>query len=263
LAWHKNTTAPYEWVVDRESKSGLPTQWEDRFAEIPSTSYYSILGERQRPLDVNLASALAISELLSAKSDISVSRDGASKRNSTVPPDEGSLLSLALELQQLKPGYDDADPFVKIIAPILEAVFDPSLKNPDIESKINAGRKRVDIVFSNAATSGFFEQLPRHGVPCRYVSVECKNYSTDPANPEVDQLAGRLDPIRGMFGLLVCRRVENEELLIARCRDALRQGKYILVLEDEDILKLAEFRAENAFEAIDNYLDRLFRQLVS
>lgn len=69
--------------------------------------------------------------------------------------------------------------------------------------------------------------------------------------------------IRGMLGFLVCRHIDNREQLIARCRDVLRQGKYILVLEDKDIFRLAQLRANNRQEAIDSYLDALFRQLVS
>ena len=67
LAWHENMTVPYESVVERKLGPGFPKQWRDRFAEIPSTSYYSVLGERERPLDVNLASSFAIGELLSCK----------------------------------------------------------------------------------------------------------------------------------------------------------------------------------------------------
>ena len=67
LAWHENTTVPYEWVVEREFDAGFPEQWKERFAQIPTTSYYSILGTQEHPLDVNLASAFAIGLLLSAK----------------------------------------------------------------------------------------------------------------------------------------------------------------------------------------------------
>jgi len=259
-AWHGSTTVPYEWVVEREVGPGFPAQWQDRFAQIPSTSYYSILGEQEHPFDVNLASSFAISELLSCKPNIVADGDGASQTAETV---ENRIPSMASTLVALKPGNEEADAFVKIIAPILEALLGPSLKSPVVECKINEGRKRVDIVFSNVATSGFFGRLPSHGVVCPFVFVECKNYSTDPANPEVDQLAGRLDMIRGMLGFLVCRQIEKKEQLIARCRDVLRQGKYILVLEDKDILQLARLRAGNRQEAIDSYLDLLYRQLVS
>lgn len=67
LAWYENTTVPYEWVVRQEFNAGLPDLWRERFTQIPTTSYYSILGEREHPLDVNLASAFAISLLMSAK----------------------------------------------------------------------------------------------------------------------------------------------------------------------------------------------------
>ncbi len=67
LAWHQNTTVPYEWIVEREFDAGFPEQWKERFAQIPTTSYYSILGTQEHPMDVHLASAFAIGLLLSAK----------------------------------------------------------------------------------------------------------------------------------------------------------------------------------------------------
>jgi nucleoside phosphorylase len=67
LAWHENTTVPYEWVVQREFDPGLPNRWREQFSQIPTTSYYSIIGDREHPLDVNLASAFAIGLLLSTK----------------------------------------------------------------------------------------------------------------------------------------------------------------------------------------------------
>lgn len=70
LAWHENTTVPYEWVVEREFDPGWPQQWRERFAQIPTTSYYSVLGDREHPLDVNLASAFALDILLAARSAI-------------------------------------------------------------------------------------------------------------------------------------------------------------------------------------------------
>jgi hypothetical protein len=65
LAWHENTTLPYEWVVEREFDPGLPGPWQERLAQIPTKSYYSVLSDRERPLDVNLASAFAVDILLS------------------------------------------------------------------------------------------------------------------------------------------------------------------------------------------------------
>lgn len=65
LAWHENTTVPFEWVSQQEFNQQIPPEWSKCFAQISGKSYYSILGERDRPLDVNLASVFAIQLLLS------------------------------------------------------------------------------------------------------------------------------------------------------------------------------------------------------
>ena len=64
LAWHENMTVPYEWVVEREFDSNWPQSWRERFSQISTSSYYSLLGDREHPLDVNLASAFAVDILL-------------------------------------------------------------------------------------------------------------------------------------------------------------------------------------------------------
>jgi nucleoside phosphorylase len=69
LAWHENTTVPHEWVVEREFDARWPQQWRERLAQIPTTSYYSVLGDREHPLDVILASAFALDILLAARSE--------------------------------------------------------------------------------------------------------------------------------------------------------------------------------------------------
>ncbi len=63
-AWDGNTSIPYEWVAQRDTTVRLPEEWLSRFAQIPTSSYYSAIGSRERPLDVNLASSFAIQLLL-------------------------------------------------------------------------------------------------------------------------------------------------------------------------------------------------------
>src|SRR5262249_402481 len=75
LAWAENTTVPYEWVSEHQFSLDFPNEWRARFAQIPTTSYYSVLGDEAHPLDVNLASAIAIDLLLSAKTKSSSSRE--------------------------------------------------------------------------------------------------------------------------------------------------------------------------------------------
>ena len=75
----------------------------------------------------------------------------------------------------------------------MELLFYPNLSLPRKEKDIHEGRKRIDIVFDNSSETGFFFNLPNKNIllPCPYVYVECKNYTGEVANPEIDQLSGR------------------------------------------------------------------------
>jgi len=66
-------------------------------------------------------------------------------------------------------------------------------------------------------------------VPSAYIPAECKNYSSDPANPALDQLAGRFSTKRGKFGLLICRKFDNKNLFIQRCKDTAQDGRGFIV----------------------------------
>jgi len=111
-----------------------------------------------------------------------------------------------------------------------------------VEREIHEGRKRIDITFDNGAADGFFYRLHRtHKIPCQYLMVECKNYSREIGNPELDQIQGRFSPNRGKAGIIVCRRVADMTHLLARCADTYRDERGLIVpLTDEDLLKALE-----------------------
>lgn len=68
-----------------------------------------------------------------------------------------------------------------------------------------------------------------------FVPTECKNYSEDPANPELDQLLGRFTVQRGWLGLLCYRSSDDKALILQRCKDAAHaQQGYMLALDDDD-----------------------------
>ncbi|MGA9151336.1 MAG: hypothetical protein WBZ36_12225 [Candidatus Nitrosopolaris sp.] len=72
------------------------------------------------------------------------------------------------------------------------------------------------------SNTGFFGSLNnRFGVRAPYILIECKNYGTEVANMELDQLSGRLKPKRGMFGILTYRKTNNERDLLTRCQKEL------------------------------------------
>jgi hypothetical protein len=78
------------------------------------------------------------------------------------------------------------------------------------------------------------------------VFVECKNYTREIANPELDQMIGRFSDNRGRVGLIVCRRFENKALFLQRCRDTAADGNgFIIALDDTDLGHLIEGRGQS------------------
>jgi hypothetical protein len=151
------------------------------------------------------------------------------------PPNWEKLLQSVIDTI---PGRDQASDYEKAIEKLLAALFYPELTNPKIQRPIHFGRKRIDITYTNASTHRFFFWLGTH-YSAAHIFVECKNYTGEVGNPELDQLAGRFSPSRGQIGLLICRHFDDKELFITRCRDtALDQRGYIIPLDDEDLLAL-------------------------
>ena len=172
--------------------------------------------------------------------------------------------SISMEsLREIASGPEDAQSYHQEILRVLTRLFYPCLSNPRKEAEIHSGRKRVDILFVNAATDGFFQWLSRH-YSAPHVFVECKNYSGDPANPELDQLSGRFSPSRGQIGLLVCRQIADKELFLRRCRDTASDGRgFIIPLDDSDIEQLIEAGTGNDFGSRQfKLLKERFDQLV-
>lgn len=169
--------------------------------------------------------------------------------------DEGKVL--IHRLKSLPSGKENAEEYHRVIFQCLNHIFKESLKRGQKEVRMNEGRKRVDIVFNNQAINGFFAHIvDRYKVFCPKILIECKNYTSDPNNPEVDQLLGRVGNLAGDLGILVCRQVQNHETLQKRCKDALgkREPVYILYFDDNDIIKLINMKGIADEEGIMDYL---------
>ena len=111
-----------------------------------------------------------------------------------------------------------------------------------LERPINSDRKRIDIAFDNSATSGFFARVRTDPFfVSREVMIECKNYTHDMENPELDQLIGRFDERRGRFGIITCRTIVDKATMSARCADAFRSKQgVIVILTDADLILALE-----------------------
>lgn len=143
-------------------------------------------------------------------------------------------------VQAVQPGNAGATAFHTSVAKLLSAIFEGALGNQKLEYALHQGRKRVDITMDNYASDGFFRWLSLH-YKCPTVFIECKNYSRDPANESIDQIAGRFSRDRGEVGILVCRELSDRKKILERCRDTAKDGRgYIMVLDDNDLKLLAE-----------------------
>lgn len=167
-------------------------------------------------------------------------------------------------LKSIKTGGEEAGKYHKLIIGVLELIFYPNLTNPVKEKEINEGRKRIDITFDNAATEGFFYMLHDiHKITSRYIFVECKNYSEDPRNPELDQLSGRFSVNSSNVGLLVCRKIDNKKLFIQRCSDLWKQkNELIIPITDEEIISILNSIENTIMHPEENILASFQREII-
>ena len=102
-----------------------------------------------------------------------------------------------------------------------------------------------------------------HKILCPYIQVECKNYSEDPANPELEQLQGRFSRKRGKFGILVCRTVKDPHLMLKRLQDVVNNTEgVIIVLDDSDVCELVQMKEDGKNNEIGEYLDQKVRPIM-
>ena len=173
--------------------------------------------------------------------------------------------NLATFFEQIEPGRKDAEKYHHLVVGALTALFYPSLIQPHKEWEVNDGRKRIDIVFTNAANTGFFAHRRNdQKVNANAVIVECKNYTEDLSNPEFDQLLGRFDDNRGKFGIITCRTIADPKTLMRRCRDASSRSQgYIIALTDEDLIAMLSAKAALDEARVEAILHRKYRELLA
>jgi hypothetical protein len=171
---------------------------------------------------------------------------------------------LSDQLDQIRPGDNQATAFHDFMKGVLEFLFYPNLIYPEKEAPLHQGRKRIDVVFTNNSSGGFFyRRLIDRRSGARKVMFECKNYTKEMANPELDQIAGRFSPERGRLGFVIGRQFDDRTRFIARCRDtALDDRGYVIAVVDDDIKCMLSMVHRHQRSAIDQYLEGRFDELI-
>lgn len=179
--------------------------------------------------------------------------------------DEANIAKmLAVALDAIPAGSSNAGAYHSLMIGVLEFLFFPQLLHPVKEKEIHDGRKRIDIHMENGARDGdaFSDLHTIKKLPCAYVAIECKNYTTEVANPELDQLSGRFSPNYGKLGLLCCRTFENRDRFVQRCRDTFRDDRgLILPLDDNTVRELLSLVAAGRREQIDGKLRTMIGEI--
>jgi hypothetical protein len=185
--------------------------------------------------------------------------------NADISTESVSSICAYLEkrLCEIPPGGKSATVYHRTIVGIMELLFYPYLCAPTIEQEIHDKRKRIDIVFDNCAESGFFFRLSNtHDIPSCFIMVECKNYSRDVANPELDQIGGRFSPNRGKMGIITCRTIDEMDTFLLRCSDTYRDSRGLIIpLIDEDFYTLLRYRADDNEGEIDKFIQKRFHEI--
>lgn len=173
--------------------------------------------------------------------------------------------ALRRQIREIAEGNASASQYHSFAMGACTFLFYPSLICPVKEHEIHQGRKRIDIKYTNSAENGFFHRmmtLPQ--TRAASVFIECKNYRKELDNPELDQLSGRFGHQRGFFGMILCRRMDNRDRIIQRCRDTANdQRGYMIVLEDQDMDALLQLVELGQRAGIDATLQRRFDEIAN
>lgn len=171
--------------------------------------------------------------------------------------------ALQRQLPNIAEGNQAASQYHSFAMGVCTFLFYPSLICPIKEHEIHQGRKRIDIKYTNSAEGGFFQRmLASPQTRAISVFIECKNYRKELDNPELDQLSGRFGHQRGFFGMILCRRMDDRERIIERCRDTANDNRgYMLVLEDRDLMTILQYVEQDHRSEIDRFLQQRFDEI--
>lgn len=173
--------------------------------------------------------------------------------------------ALRAQLREIPPGPENASIYHRFVIGLFEFIFYPNLIYPVLEAEIDEGRKRIDILYTNAAASGVFHRLQALPQSASHlVPVECKNYTREIQNPELDQIAGRFSRERGFFGIICCRNIDNKDHFVRRCRDTAAAGRgLVLPLDDADLDAILQMLAQNRLTSIDEFLNARITEIIT
>ncbi|GED59503.1 hypothetical protein ABER61_15485 [Brevibacillus formosus] len=150
--------------------------------------------------------------------------------------------ALLVELKRCKPGKQEWMDYERIGIQILEFLFLPRFKIIIKQSRTENGDTRRDAVISNNQSMGFWGMINSE-FDSKHIICEFKNYATNVNGDQLNQLRMYLlKPTIGRFGLLFLRNKPTKRLLQARKRIYEESKILILIIDDELVEKMINYR---------------------
>ncbi len=175
--------------------------------------------------------------------------------------DDPVILDTLSKLKQIIPGRNQANEYHEAIYILIQFIFDWALENFGKEFKMDAGRSRIDIISDNYASGGLFRDFVGR-YRATTIPMECKNYVTDLANEEFNQIMERLSPKTSQLGMVFCRKIDDLPKIMAHLTDRwLRHNCMILLFDDELVERLTLMRLNRNVDQIQSLLRRLIRSI--
>jgi len=188
------------------------------------------------------------------------------KRTSEVMPVIPNPRELSVEVLYIEKikgipvGVRNAEIYHRTVSNAMRRIFRGHLRNMDLKVRARGGGKVLDTVFTNVSRDGFFHHI-KNKLDCSYPVIEVKNISGDPTNDEFDQLNGYLQGSRGDFGILMCRKVDDENKVYQIAKDYVSKN-HMIFLTDDNIIKMLEYSREKNETAINDLMDSKFKNLI-
>ena len=100
-------------------------------------------------------------------------------------------------------------------------------------------------------------------LPCPFIFVECKNYTGEVANPELDQLSGRFSNRRGRVGILACRALDENDAFMKRCADTFEDDRGLIIpITDVDLNQALSKFPQFGTDGIEEILASKYKKIV-
>lgn len=167
-------------------------------------------------------------------------------------------------LSRIEPGKEQPREYERFCVDILKYILGDYLSLWEEQDQTNDGLHRFDLCckIKNGVNQDFFDTIA-HYFKTKYIVFEFKNYSKEISQKEIYTTEKYLYGTALRKVAIIISRLGGDGHALQAAKGSLREnGKLILCLSDQDLLKMAEIKARGDREPTEYLSDMLDRLLV-